>query len=112
MTSARRGYRTKYEDNTLTLGDIEDMLNAWDKDIEDLELSADAAAEKDSDKINELEEKLEERRAGPEWGNCKRGCPPSYLDRDGYCSPACKLGFPRGEYVTVPRCKESKSATT
>lgn len=38
----------------------------------------------------------------PPWGNCLRGCPPSYLDREGFCSPACKLGAPRGEYVTSP----------
>jgi hypothetical protein len=35
------------------------------------------------------------------WGNCKRGCPPAYLDEDDFCSPACKMGAPRGQYVTV-----------
>jgi hypothetical protein len=39
----------------------------------------------------------------PVWGNCRRGCPPSYLDQDGYCSPACHLGAPRGEFVTIPK---------
>jgi hypothetical protein len=37
----------------------------------------------------------------PRWGNCRRGCPPSYLDRYGYCSPACHVGAPRGEFVTL-----------
>ena len=36
-----------------------------------------------------------------EWGNCRRGCPPSYLDTHGYCSPACRLGAPRGNYITI-----------
>jgi len=35
------------------------------------------------------------------WGNCRRGCEPAYLDKDGFCSPACKLGAPRGKFVTV-----------
>jgi len=51
--------------------------------------------------IDELEEAREELKQPPEWGNCKRGCPPAYLDREGFCSPACKLGAPRGEFVTV-----------
>ena len=37
-----------------------------------------------------------------EWGHCRRGCPPSYLDEDGFCSPACHVGAPRGEFVTLP----------
>lgn len=36
-----------------------------------------------------------------EWGNCRRGCPPSYLDAGGFCSPACAMGAPRGEFYTV-----------
>jgi hypothetical protein len=36
-----------------------------------------------------------------EWGNCRRGCPPAYLDKGGFCSPACALGAPRGKFVTV-----------
>jgi hypothetical protein len=35
-------------------------------------------------------------RLKPEWGNCKRGCVPSYLDADGYCSPQCAQGGRRG----------------
>jgi len=34
------------------------------------------------------------------WGNCKRGCAPAYLDKDGFCSPACAMGAPKGEFVT------------
>lgn len=51
--------------------------------------------------ISELEEAREELAQPPKWGNCKRGCPPAYLSRDGFCSPACKLGAPRGEFVTL-----------
>jgi hypothetical protein len=36
-----------------------------------------------------------------EWGNCRRGCPESYLDAKGFCSPACAMGAPKGEFVTV-----------
>jgi hypothetical protein len=35
------------------------------------------------------------------WGNCIRGCQPSYLDKQGFCSPACHVGAPRGEFVTL-----------
>lgn len=38
----------------------------------------------------------------PEWGNCRRGCSPAYLDREGFCSPACHWGAPKGRYVTSP----------
>jgi hypothetical protein len=31
------------------------------------------------------------------WGNCKRGCVPSYLNEKGFCSPACERGAKRGE---------------
>jgi len=59
--------------------------------------------------VEDLQDKLETTTAEldeanrllakpPEWGNCRRGCPPAYLDRDRYCSPACKLGQPRGEF--------------
>ena len=47
--------------------------------------------------LNELEEA---RLASPEWGNCKRGCAPAYLDENGFCSPACAMGAPKGEFVT------------
>lgn len=45
----------------------------------------------------------------PEWGNCARGCPPAYLV-GGFCSPACALGAPRGEFVTVREEVASVSA--
>lgn len=49
---------------------------------------------------------------GVVWGNCRRGCPPAYLDNKGFCSPACHMGAPRGEFVTCPQTKTvaSKSA--
>jgi len=45
-----------------------------------------------------LRKELQEAKFIPatKWGNCKRGCPPAYLDRDEFCSPACALGQPRG----------------
>jgi hypothetical protein len=49
----------------------------------------------------ELEDARLELKEPPEWGNCRRGCPASYLDRDGFCSPACVVGAPRGQYVTA-----------
>lgn len=48
----------------------------------------------------ELEDERQLAASPPEWGGCRRGCPDAYLDRDGYCSPACVLGAPRGRYVT------------
>lgn len=37
----------------------------------------------------------------PRWGNCRRGCSPSYLNKNGYCSPNCERGWPRGEFVEL-----------
>lgn len=51
--------------------------------------------------LKELDEARYELAQPPEWGNCRRGCAAAYLDRDGFCSPACKMGAPRGEFVTV-----------
>ncbi len=51
--------------------------------------------------LRELEDARWELKQPPEWGNCKRGCPPSYLDQEGFCSPACARGAPKGEFVTV-----------
>lgn len=51
--------------------------------------------------IQELEDARLELKQPPEWGNCIRGCEPAYLDREGFCSPACHVGAPRGKYVTV-----------
>lgn len=58
----------------------------------------------------ELEDARLELKTPPEWGNCRRGCPPAYLSRDGFCSPACALGAPRGEFVTIREEVASVSA--
>lgn len=50
---------------------------------------------------DELQEAREALALPPAWGDCRRGCPPAFLDREGFCSPACVLGAPRGQYVTV-----------
>jgi hypothetical protein len=63
--------------------------------------------EKLEDELLAAEERIEELKAElaqpPKWGNCRRGCPESYLDREGFCSPACKLGAPRGKWVTAEK---------
>jgi len=51
--------------------------------------------------VQELEDARLELKQPPEWGHCRRGCAPSYLDRAGFCSPACHLGAPKGKFVTV-----------
>jgi len=71
-----------------------ELLEAWKDDLDDKDESIETTTA-------ELEEARFEMEALPEWGNCKRGCPPSYIDREGFCSPACKLGAPRGEFVTL-----------
>lgn len=50
------------------------------------------------EQIEELLSSLESDTEVPEptWGNCKRGCVPSYLNSEGYCSPQCALGNKRG----------------
>lgn len=45
-------------------------------------------------------EKWYDAQGDPRWGNCMRGCPPAFLNEAGFCSPACVLGAPRGEFVT------------
>jgi len=74
--------------------EMEDLLDAWSDDLDDKDESIETTTA-------ELEEARIEAAQPPEWGNCKRGCPPAYLDREGFCSPACKLGAPRGEFVTL-----------
>lgn len=72
---------------------IEALYSACERDVDKLET-----------KVTELEEQLEdteESRDNPEWGNCRRGCPSAYLNGKGFCSPACELGAPRGEFITV-----------
>jgi hypothetical protein len=65
------------------------------------------------ERIRQLEKEINdlETDALLPWGPCRRGCPPSYLDSEGYCSPACALGAPRGEFVTLlgPSSKEQLS---
>lgn len=51
--------------------------------------------------LKELDEARYDLAQPPEWGNCRRGCMASYLDREGYCSPACHRGAPKGEHVTI-----------
>ena len=82
--------------DTLYLACQRDVEELEDK-ISDLETVANLDCpdcEGKEKEIAELENQL------PEWGNCRRGCPPAYLV-EGFCSPACKMGAPRGEYVTV-----------
>lgn len=50
-----------------------------------------------NDLVKELEEAQEAKTIPAEWGNCKRGCIPSYLNENGFCSPACERGQRRGE---------------
>ena len=50
--------------------------------------------------LKELDEARNQLARHPQWGNCKRGCPPAYLLNE-FCSPACELGMPRGEFVTM-----------
>ena len=56
--------------------------------------------------LKELDEARNLLNRHPQWGNCKRGCPPAYL-LNGFCSPACELGMPRGEFVTPGTSDES-----
>jgi len=35
-------------------------------------------------------------RIEPVWGNCRHGCPPAYLNKNGYCSKSCEMGLERG----------------
>jgi len=75
---------------------VEGLYSACERDVEKLEA-----------KVLELEEELEEIDEGekidpdPEWGNCRRGCPPAFINSRGFCSPACAMGAPRGEFVTL-----------
>lgn len=81
---------------------VRDLHNAYASDVLNLEEKLD----KKKEEVEELEAELSRVRevyAKPLWGNCRRGCPPSYLDADSYCSPACHLGAPRGQYGTLPR---------
>jgi hypothetical protein len=47
------------------------------------------------------EELLAAQLEEPRWGGCRAGHDGEfYLNKFDYCSPACALGAPRGEYVT------------
>lgn len=85
---------------------IEALYSACQRDVEaletkvaDLESDADADCAECSVKDKQIDS-LKSQLGAYEWGNCRRGCPSAYLV-DGFCSPACKLGAPRGEFVTV-----------
>lgn len=70
--------------------EMDDLLRAWGDDLDDKDES-----------LETTRQELEDARKPPEYGNCKRGCPPAYLDKSGFCSPACAMGAPRGEFVTL-----------
>jgi len=74
-------------------------IEALEDQIGSLELEANAACPDCPDKDKEIDA-LEAKLSAVGWGNCKRGCPPAYLV-DGFCSPACALGAPRGQFVTL-----------
>lgn len=60
------------------------------------------------DKIDELEDLvLEMREKKPIWGSCRAGCADSYLDPEGYCSPACHYGAPRGLHPVMARVAQA-----
>ena len=98
---ARKDWNAKVGSNaTFTSLEVTQILGDWDDEIKSLEESYEADAKDDKDRIEELKDQVAELQQ-PKWGNCVRGCPPSYLDVAGFCSPACKLGAPRGEFVTM-----------
>lgn len=79
------------------------MPEVWDDVMDDV-----TTIEELEVRIEDLEAELkvaEHAAKHPSWGDCKRGCLPSYLDREGFCSPACHVGAPRGQYVTLRRTK-------
>jgi hypothetical protein len=72
-------WRRELTAKKIELDDLPMILDEWDEAVGEAELASAAR-----------------------WGNCRRGCPPSYVDGAGYCSPACHVGAPRGEFVTCP----------
>ena len=79
---------------SISESEMEEMIDAWSDDLDDKDESIETTT-------NELEDARQELTLAPAWGNCRRGCPESYLDKDGFCSPACAMGAPRGKFVTV-----------
>jgi hypothetical protein len=98
-TPANEGWRARLEDRAYALNriDQDEMLSDWDEQVDAWEtLHGDKVAE-----VQRLENDLAtEQSRQPEWGICRRGCPPAFLNQDGFCSPACVLGAPRGKFVT------------
>jgi hypothetical protein len=72
----------------------EEILTAWQEDLEDMDERIETVTQ-------ELEDAVTLLRKPAAWGDCRRGCPPAYLDKAGFCSPACALGAPRGKFVTT-----------
>lgn len=66
-------------------GEMEELLRAWQDDLDDAAASLETTTQ-------ELED---ERGKCLDYGNCKRGCPPAYLNENGFCSPNCEMGQPR-----------------
>lgn len=88
---------------TGTLNDlqIDSLIKDYDKKEHDY-----VTQSKELSDLEDKKEDLEEILANcdtPEWGNCRRGCDPSYLDSAGFCSPACAVGSPtKGQFYTSP----------
>jgi|SRR5579859_4647140 len=85
-------YRRQYNNGELKEQDITFILDAWDAEVGEAKQELQVVTQ----------DLYDEQQAPVEWGNCKRGCPPAYLNKKGYCSPACEMGAPRGQFVTLP----------
>lgn len=81
-----------------------------DNDI-DWQAKHDKLKERLETTLQELEDARLALARPPEWGNCRRGCTPAYLDRAGFCSPACHWGAPKGRYVTSPEPQPTQGAS-
>ena len=80
------------------MSDLGEILDSAKYRIGELERELDKAEDHIEALQTDLREALDKP---PEWGNCKRGCQESYLDPEGFCSPACHLGAPKGRWVTL-----------
>lgn len=112
MTRTRQAWATAIEDGDYRISDLSVLMGDWEGSEEEAANRHGKELEARAEELHEVKEARDSLQAqlagGPEWGNCRRGCPPSYLDQEGFCSPACRLGFPRGEYVTLPKELEIK----